>query len=232
MNDKVVIVTGGGRGIGRAVCQRFAKSGGQVVAVSRTVVELEETKRRIESATGRCDIHSVDVSKRDDVESLIKRVAERFGRIDVLVNCAGAASLGTVEELTADAFDQVIAVNVGAIFYACRAVWPIMKTQNSGTIINISSVAAVDPFPGLVMYGASKAWVNTWTKGLADEGAPLGIRVYAVGPGAVETRMLRTAFPDFPADQTLAPEEIADVVMAMAIPDNEFTAGETVYVKK
>ncbi len=129
-------------------------------------------------------------------------------------------------------FETIHAVNVKSVYMACREVWPIMQKQGGGVIVNISSVASVDPFPGFSAYGASKAWVNTWTKALAAEGQDAGIRVYAVAPAAVETRMLRSAFPDFPADQTLPPSDIADVVFAAAGPNGEYENGQTVFVSK
>jgi len=99
-------------------------------------------------------------------------------------------------------------------------------------IVNISSAASVDPFPGLVAYGGTKAWVNIWSKGLADEGRPLGIRVFAVAPGAVETKMLREAFPDFPADQTLDPMDVADMVFQLSLPECRYASGQTIMVQK
>ena len=99
-------------------------------------------------------------------------------------------------------------------------------------IISTSSCASVDPFPGFAAYGASKSWVNAWTKALAEEGRLIGIRVFAVAPGAVETRMLRDAFPEFPSDQTLQPSDVADVVFTVADPTCRHATGQTIFVKK
>jgi len=125
-----------------------------------------------------------------------------------------------------------MAVNVNAVYHACRAVWPVMKKQKSGVIVNISSIASVDPFAGFAAYGAAKAWVNAWTKALADEGRRLGIRVFSVAPGAVETRMLRDPFPTFPADQTLRPADVADAVHALTQPGCRYATGQTVFVRR
>ncbi len=230
--DSVVVVTGGGRGIGRAICQRFAADGAQVVAASRSAVELEETQRIIEQAGGRCHVQVSDVCVPDEIDSLIEITANRFGRIDVLVNCAGIAPQAAIEELGPALFTTIMTVNVNAVYYASRRVWPVMKKQKSGVIVNISSIASVDPFPGFAAYGAAKAWVNAWTKALADEGRRVGIRVFGVAPGAVETRMLRDPFPTFPADQTLRPEDVADVVHALAEPDCRYATGQTVFVRR
>jgi len=228
----VVVVTGGGRGIGRAIGERFAATGQQVVATARTASELRETKAAIERAGGKCQVETANVGAAGEVEAVIARTAERFGRIDVLVNNAGAALLNSIEELVPAQFAMLMSVNVEAVYRGCRAVWPIMRKQGGGVIVNISSVASIDAFEGFTAYGASKAWVNAWTKFLADEGRPLGIRVFAVAPGAVETRMLREPFPAFPADQALQPSDVADVVYCLSQPACRYATGQTVFVKK
>lgn len=232
MSTPVVVVTGGGRGIGRAICERFAQDGAQIVAASRTVAELEETQRLIERNGGRCTITPANVSAQEDVDSLIERTVKQFGRIDVLINNAGVAPHARMEDLDPPLFETILDVNVFAVYFGCRAVWPVMKSQGGGVIINLSSMASVDPFPGFAAYGAAKTWVNAWTKALAEEGRQLGIRVFAVAPGAVETRMLRDPFPDFPADQALKPTDVADVVHAISQPNCRYATGAVVFVKK
>ena len=232
MNDKVVIVTGGGRGIGRAVCRRFARAGAQVIALARSTDDLAETARLIEQEGGRCRGEAVDVCEGDDLDAAIEGAHERFGRIDVLVNNAGVAPLCSIDELDASLFEMTMAVNVEAVYRGCRAVWPVMRAQHDGVIVTISSVASVDPFPGFSLYGAAKAWVNGWSRGLADEGKPHGIRVFAVAPGAVETRLLRDVFPQFPADQALDPADVADMVYTVAQPQCRYASGQTIFVKR
>ncbi len=231
MEHLVVVVTGGGRGIGRAVCRRFAADGAQVVAASRSETELAQTRGLIEASGGRCDVQPTDVCQADDLGALVESTVARWGRLDVLVQCAGVAPLGTIEEFDPSLFETILAVNVTAVYRGCRAVWPVMRKQGGGVIVNISSVASVDPFPGFAAYGASKAWINGWTRALADEGRPSGIRVFAVAPGAVETRMLRDAFPDFPKDQALQPADVAEVVHAMAQPACQYVTGQTIFLK-
>lgn len=232
MKNQVVVVTGGGRGIGRAIAERFAGAGARIVVAARSNPELEETRQSIEAGGGKCHIRVADVAAPDDVRTLIDDTAKLYGRLDVLVNNAGIAPQASLENLDASLFEMVHAVNIAAVFHACRAAWSLMKKQGGGVIVNISSVASVDPFPGFAAYGASKAWVNAWTKGLAEEGRACGIRVFAVAPGAVETRMLRDAFPDFPKDQTLRPENVADVVFALAQIECRYATGQTVFVRR
>ena len=232
MGKSVVTVTGGGRGIGRAVCQRFAAEGAQTVAAARSVEELAETKRIIESSGGLCQIEPADLCESEEIQVLAESTAERFGRIDVLVNCAGVAPLVGIEELDAQVFEAILSVNVTAVYRACRAVWPIMKKQHGGVIVNISSVSSVSPYAGFAAYGASKAWVNAWTNALAEEGRPHGIRVFSVAPGAVETKMLRSVFPDYPADATLAPSDVAELVYAVTRPEYQHATGQTIFTKR
>ena len=232
MAESVVVVTGGGRGIGRAICERFAAEAFQVVATARSEAELKETQAIVERAGGQCHTHAGDICSADAVNELMSATLERFGRIDVLVNNAGVAPISTIEDLNPDLFETIRAVNIDAVYMTCRAVWPTMKKQKRGVIVNISSVASVDPFPGFTAYGASKAWVNVWTKALADEGRPLGIRVFAVAPGAVETGMLREAFPDFPADQALDPKDVASLVHATTLPACHYATGQTIFTRR
>ncbi len=232
MSESVVVVTGGGRGIGRAICQRFASGGAQVVAAARSQNELDETKSLIEQSGGRCETIVTDVTQPDQIANMIESTLSQFKRIDVMVNNAGVALLGNIEELTPDLFESMLTVNVRAMYYGCRAVWPVMKKQGEGVIINTSSVSSIDPFPGFAGYGATKAWVNMWTNAMADEGKSLGIRVFAIAPGAVETQMLRGAFPDFPAEQALFPQDVAEMFFTVAQPSCRFSTGQTIFVKK
>ncbi len=243
--NQVVVVTGGGRGIGRAICQRFALDGAQVVAAARSMEELEETKKLCENAetqksrnaetkggAGRCHVQVTDVSMPQEIEALIDSTVDRFKRVDVLVNCAGVAPTAIIEDLEPELFRTILAVNVDATYYGCRKVWGVMKSQGGGVIVNISSIASVDAFPGFAAYGASKAWVNAWTKALAEEGRAHKIGVFAVAPGAVETKMLRDAFPTFPDADTLRPSDVADVVHALTEPACRYATGATVFVRR
>jgi NAD(P)-dependent dehydrogenase (short-subunit alcohol dehydrogenase family) len=231
MSARLVIVTGGGRGIGRATCRRFAAAGDQVVAVARTAAEIEETRDQIQADGGVCAACSADLGRCEEVERLIDSVHREFGRVDVLVNNAGMVVKGPAATMDPAAFEAMVAVNISAIFHATRRVWPIMEAQGGGTIINVSSMAAFDPFPGLGTYGATKAWVNTFTLGLAGEGRKAGIRVFGVAPGSVETKMLRSIFPDLPAHRVLSPDQLADTIFAVARPEFAHATGQVIAVR-
>lgn len=230
--DRTAIVTGAGRGIGRAIARRLAAAGCRVALIARTTEQVEETCRLVERAGGTGLALTADVSIVEDVERLVDDVQRRLGTLDFLVNNAGTAALATIDQMDVRVFDGIIAANVRSVYLCSRAVWPIMAGGKGGTIVNISSVAAHDPFPGFAAYGASKAFVNTYTKALAAEGASCGIRLYGIAPGAVETQMLRGPFPDYPADKTLDPDEVAALVETLLLPGCRHVSGEILTIEK
>ena len=232
MKDQVIVITGASRGIGQATALTLARAGAQIVAVARSEDGLAETQSLIKSKGGRCHTVSADLSSFDAVSELMASTRCDFGRVDVLINNAGAAPVLNMQNCDVAVFDRMMAINCHAVFYACRAVWPIFIEQGGGRIVNISSVAAVDPFQGFQAYGASKAWVSTFTKALAQEGREYNIRVHAIAPGAVDTRMLRDNFPDFPVDQCLQSSEIASAVEWILDERSRHASGSVVYVKK
>ena len=229
MPQRTCVITGASRGIGLATARRFAAKGFAIVGAARHEAELAKALEQIGT-----EVHPVlaDVAVPQDLEGLIATAVERFGRVDVLVNNAGRAPLAPIESLAPDEFDRVTAVNMTAVYRATRAVWPHMLAQGGGVIVNISSLSSVDPFPGLGVYGASKAWVNLFSRAMAAEGKGHGIRVYAVAPGAVRTQMLRSLFPEIPAAQTLDPDEVAAVIESACDPSLAPVSGETLFVRK
>jgi 3-oxoacyl-[acyl-carrier protein] reductase len=231
LKGKTAIVTGAGRGIGKAIARRFAAADANVVIAARNEKELNETKRLISGAGGNCLAIAADVTLAADVEKLVDEAYRAFGRIDAMVNNAGIAPRAEIDALEPDQFDAIVAINIRAVYLCCRAAWPRLA-ESRGAIVNISSVAALDPFPGFAAYGASKAFVNTFSKALAAEGRPLGIRVFCVAPGAVETQMLRTPFPDFPADQTLSPDQVAALVEWLLSPTAEHVSGQVITINR
>jgi NAD(P)-dependent dehydrogenase (short-subunit alcohol dehydrogenase family) len=233
LKGKTAIITGAGRGIGRGIARRLSIAGANVAIASRTESQLEQTRRMIERAGGNVLEVTADVSREEDVERMVEQVQERFGRIDVLVNNAGAAQVASIVDMEPHVFDRIVAVNIRAVYLCSRAVWPIMAAAEGGTIINITSMAAYDPFPGFAAYGAAKRFVGAYTKGLAAEGKTVGIRVYAIAPGAVETEMLRGSFPDFPAERTLQPDDVAVMVENLLSPAcAHIVSGQTIQLVK
>jgi 3-oxoacyl-[acyl-carrier protein] reductase len=228
----VCVVTGGSAGIGLAVAGHFAARGYRLALCGRDPQALRAAEQQLAQTASACVTLALDLGLPGAPARLIDEAVRRFGRVDVLVNNAGHAPRAPLEQITDGDFTQAVAVNVSAVFHATRAVWPVMRRQGSGVIVNLSSMASVDPFPGFSVYGACKAWVNLFTKATADEGRAVGIRVYAVAPGAVETRLLRGLFQDFPAEQALAPAEVAAVVGSLCEESLRYVSGQTVFVRK
>ncbi|MGF1579891.1 MAG: SDR family NAD(P)-dependent oxidoreductase [Gemmataceae bacterium] len=231
-NQPVCVVTGGSAGVGLAIAHKFGDLGYRLVVCGRRQDALDAAKQSIAAKGTPCEAIALDLGIADAVGQLVQTVHEKLGRIDILVNNAGAALCMPVDRMSKAEFRQTLAVNVEAVFHATQAVWPVMKEQGQGVIVNISSLASVDPFPGFSVYGACKSWVNLFTKATADEGKPFGIRVYSVALGAVETQMLRGLFPDFPDDQTLTPQEVADFVASLASDAMIPATGQTFLFKK
>ncbi len=232
MDSRTALITGGSRGIGLAIALRFAKTGQNIVIAARNASALQEAAAQIREAGAACEATAADVGSPMDAARILDTAIKRFGRIDILVNNAGYAPDVPVTEMTDDSFRSTIAANIDAPFYLTRGVWPIMQQQGGGVIVNISSMASVDPFPGFAVYGASKAWVNVFTKATAEAGKKVGIRVYAIAPGATETEMLRGAFPDFPPEKCLRPDDIAAAVEAVCDDRLAHSVGQTIFVQK
>lgn len=217
-------MTGGSSGVGLATAITLAGNGYTVAICGRRKELLDSAVSQLDG-DGHLALEA-DLCSGEQAVSFARSVLERFGRVDVLVNNAGMAPLSPLEEVTDEQFEDTLSLNVRSIFYLTREFWPVMKEQGSGTVVNVSSLAAVDPFPGFSVYGASKAWVDLFAKALGAEGAELGIRVCSIRPGAVETPLLRSLFPDFPAEQCVSPQDVADVIAACIEQPEKYPSGQ------
>ncbi len=229
IKDRVVIITGAGRGVGRAAALLFAREGAQVVLFSRTPAHLEETAAAITQAGGRTLAVAGDVSREEDVRALFQQVQETYGRVDVLVNCAGIVAVRPFVEMDVTTWDAVLNVNLRGTFLCCREAFRLMAAQQRGVIINLSSlsgVEGVEKFPGLSAYNVSKSGVAGLTEILAVEGKPYNIRVCAVSPGAVDTEMLRQAAPHLKAGMT--PEDLAQILLFLADDSGRMLSGSNI----
>ena len=191
---KSVVVTGAGSGFGRAIAVRFAEEGASVLCADIDPVGGEKTAAEIEAACGTAEFIEVNVAQSDDVQAMVERCVERFGRIDVLVNNAGYSHRSRLMwKLTEEDFDGVFAVNVKGVFLGCKFAVPHMIEGGGGAIVNTASIGAVAPRAGVTPYNASKGAVVTLTRGLAGEVARHNIRVNAVNPVAAETGFMKGA---------------------------------------
>ena len=228
-NSKTAIVTGAGSGIGRALALQLGTDGYHVVLVSRTESSLHETASAFADPAA-VMVSVADWSKSDQIKTVLDRTLEYFGGIDLVANVAGMASLVPIEQVTADLWRGCVDSNLSAIVLSTAAVWPIFKKQGSGLIVNISSMASFDPFPGLDIYGAAKVAVNLFTRSTARHGAEIGVRAVCIAPGAVETPMLRGLFglDQIPRAKTLTPEQVASTICDCITGHRDFESGETI----
>lgn len=231
---KTCLITGSSAGIGLATAKRFAEEGFCVSICGRDRVKLEEAADSLRSSYGSENVLAScgDVASPEFLNQLVADTEREFGSVDVLVNNAGVAPLCDFASIEDELFENVLDVNVRAVFKLSKITWPVMQANGGGTIINISSMAAVDPFPGFSIYGASKAWIELFTKAISAEGLEHGIRVCCVRPGAVETGLLRGLFPDFPTDQCVSPNDIADKVWQCVSLPEQFPSGDSITVMK
>jgi len=219
--DQVAIVTGAGRGIGRAVALAFAAEGARVVLASRTRADLAEVAGAIRDQGGNALALPTDVTQDAAVEALVEEVAAQLGRIDILVTAAGVAAFGPVAGTKPSDWDGMLAVNLRGAMVCCRAVLPVMQRQRRGTIVNVGSIASKRAIPGGAAYAATKAGLAAFSAVLAEELRADGIRVGVVVPGAVDTP-LWDAIPGGPdRARMLRPDDVARAVVLMtSLPPN------------
>jgi NAD(P)-dependent dehydrogenase (short-subunit alcohol dehydrogenase family) len=218
--SQVALITGAGSGIGRATAVLLAARGWELVLVGRREEKLKETCSVCGLASARVLGLAADLADPAQAGIAVERALERFGRLDALVNNAGLAPRLPIGEHTPELIEEVYAVNALAPAQAIARAWPAMVRQGSdsgagGCIVNISTMGTIDPFPGFFAYASAKAAVNLQVLCAAREGAPHGIRAFAIAPGAVETEMFRkiATEQEFPRSRTLTPESVAQVVL-------------------
>ena len=216
LQGQVAVVTGAGRGIGRAVALALAREGAAVVLAARSARDLAAAAHEVGSAGGRALAVPTDVRQEPAVAALVRRALSTFERIDLLVTAAGVAAFGPVAEARNEEWDQVLAVNLRGALLCCRAVLPTMIAQRRGTIINIGSVAISRPLVGSAVYTASKYGLLGFSRVLAEEMRGYGVRVGVLSPGAVDTP-LWNGVPS-PPDRALMlrPDQVAEALVFMA----------------
>jgi len=244
LKDKVAIITGAAGGIGKATAKLFAEEGAKVVLVDLKMEALEETAKELGLKEDQYLLVAADVTKEEDVINFVKQTKEKFGRIDVLVNNAGIeGKFAPLIEQTAENLDKVLNVNVKGVFFGMKHVLPTMIEQKSGSIINLSSIAGWIGFPGLAPYVASKHAVIGLTKNAALEVAQTGVRVNAISPAPIETRMMRaveegaapgkaeemkkTFTEAIPMKRYGQPEEVAQLLLFLASDRSKYITGAT-----
>jgi len=213
LESKVALVTGAGRGIGRAVAVALAGEGAAVALMARTTAQLDAVRREIESAGGRALVVTADVSDERAVSRAVERTVGTFGRMDIVVNNAAVGRFGPLESMSVADWDLVMAVNARGPFLVCRECIPHLRKRSVSWIVNVSSVVGVKVYPNHSAYGASNHALLGMTKALAREVQADGIRVHAICPGGVDTEFIGDARPDLDRSVLMKPEEIADAVL-------------------
>jgi NAD(P)-dependent dehydrogenase (short-subunit alcohol dehydrogenase family) len=228
LQGKTALITGGTSGIGRAVAERLARDGAEVIITGRDETRANEVLAAIETAGGKARFIAADLANFDDVQ----RLADATSEVDVLVNNAGVFPGGPTEQTTGEAFDLTFDVNVKAPFFLTAAIAPQMAAKGGGAIINISTMAATIGMNGLAAYGASKAAVESLTKAWTAEYAAQGVRVNTVAPGPTRTpasaamgAMFEVLAASTPAGHGATPDEIAATVSFLASDEASFIYG-------
>ena len=235
LNDRIALVTGGSRGIGKAIALALADAGAAVAVNYRERSdEAEAVAAAIRKNGGRAEVFSADVSDRSAVQGMVRDIEDRLGPIDILINNAGIAAIRTIDEITEEEFDRSIAVNLKSVFLCTQAVLPRMRARRWGRIINLSSIGArIGAGSVSVAYGASKAGVEGLTRAYAVRLAQEGVTVNAIAPGLIDTEMGKPLLDAgvaarIPVGRAGTGDEIAQAVLLLV--RNDFMTGQTVAV--
>ncbi len=238
LEGKVALVTGAGRGIGKAIALRFAQEGADVAFTDLAVNEaVEETVKEIEALGVKVKAYASNAANFDETHEVVKQIVEDFGRIDVLVNNAGITKDGLMMRMSEAQWDAVINVNLKSAFNFIHAVTPIMAKQRSGSIINMSSVVGVSGNAGQCNYSASKAGMIGLAKSIAKEMGPRGIRANCIAPGFIITEMTNQLSQEI-KDQWAAqiplrrggtPEDVANVALFLASDLSSYVSGQVLH---
>src|SRR5262245_812100 len=225
MASPTALITGAGSGIGRATAILLSQNGYRLALAGRREVALRQTAAAIKSDVL---ILPTDVGNATAVRSMVDDTVTRFGRLAALINNAGLAPRLPIGQHTPDLLEQVYRVNALGPAWAIARAWPVFVRQNAGCIINISTMGTIDPYPGLFGYAAAKAAVNLMAKACANEGREHRIRAFSIAPGAVDTDMLESAFPEVPKAERLSPQTVARLVVECLRGDRDAQNGQTI----
>ena len=239
MSDKVCMITGAARGIGEAIARRFLKACYRLALCDLAGEAVQKLAGSLDPSGGRVLGLKLDVTSETEVQAAVDAAVAKLGRLDVLVNCAGILKHSPIEQMSLEAFESVLKVNLTGTFLCCRAVVPVMKRQGRGKIVNMASLGGRTGRPGVgVNYAASKAGVIALTQTLAREAGPAGIYVNAIAPGPVLTELTKQVGPEVFAKWNVGravakdgmPEDVADAVLFLASPGASYITGEVIRI--
>lgn len=238
MNGKVVIVTGGSSGIGRATAIAFAREGAKVVIAARRANEGEATVKQIVEAGGDAIFVQTNVTQATDVQALVDRTLEQYGRLDCAFNNAGSGKGVRLIDLTEEEWEQEIAVNLKSVWLCLKYQIPAMLQSGQGAIVNMASQGAILGVPNYAAYGAAKGGAAALTRAAAAEYAAEGIRINSVSPGAIETElwanapagMLEQVAAGIPMQRVGQPQDIAEAVIWLCSDAAAFVTGQNLAI--
>jgi NAD(P)-dependent dehydrogenase (short-subunit alcohol dehydrogenase family) len=242
LNNKVAIITGAGRGIGKAVALAFAKEGADIVAVGRTLSLIEETAEEVKALGRRALAISADVSKWADMERMAQTTAKELGGIDILVNNAGLADMKPKPfmQVTEEEWDKVFSINAKGMFFCCKAVFPFLKERGKGKIVNIGSATHFNGAPGMLHYASTKGAIIGITRTLSRELGDFKINVNCVAPGFTITEGV-SGLMSTPGLEEMAvsrrsikrpqmPGDLIGAILFLASDESDFITGQTLVV--
>jgi NAD(P)-dependent dehydrogenase (short-subunit alcohol dehydrogenase family) len=244
LDGRLAVITGASDGIGRAFAVAFARSGAEVVLVSRTLEKLLDTQRSVEATGGRARIFCADVAKLDDIRAMEREVSTIFKGSDhslVLVNCAGFGFTKSALDITEEDWDRTLDVHAKATFFCCQFLGKLMIERGYGKIINLSSTWSISTDVGKSVYGVAKAGVSYLTAALSTEWAPLGVRVNAIAPTSTLTKSTSRSFRENEAraqrllsriklGRFAEPSDLVGAAVFLASPASDFVTGHTLFV--
>lgn len=240
LENKVAIVTGAGSGIGKASAMLFAKEGAKVVVADWVEEGGNQTVSEIKAADGEAVFIKTDVSQATEIDAMVSKCVETYGKLNILFNNAGVVSMGKIEATTEEDWQKVIDVDLKGVFLGCKRAIPEMEKQGRGKIISTASIAGIVGFDGIAAYCAAKGGVVNITRELALECAPKKINVNTIAPGVIETAMTKDILADpkqregmqagTPYPRLGKPEDIAYAALYLASDESDFVTGHTLVV--
>lgn len=213
LKDKIVLITGASRGIGKAISRAVAAEGANAILSARSEDALSALKKEIMSSGGKSEYIVTDLDKDEEVKALFSKIKNDFGKLDIIVNNAAIVKAGKMKDFSIKDFDSLIRTNLRAVYLCCQQALKLMIPARSGYIINISSVVGFKGYPDQTAYTASKHGIVGMSKALAAEVQKYGIRISLVHPGGVDTDLVKDVRPDLDRSILMQPEDIAQTVM-------------------